>query len=151
MLKLVVDTCIVKMASFPAENNPAALIVQMGLNGLFEWWVTPAILDEYTDVMGGDDGFLAEVIDSIHCCYPLNELSVISHEPDNRFVEAALSVGADYLITVNCARGHFDKPFYGDTQVMSPGRFVNSQVAASLLRRAGGVADGSEGRGRAIE
>ena len=52
MLKLVVDTCIVKMASFPAENNPAALIVQMGLSGLYEWWVTPAILDEYADVMG---------------------------------------------------------------------------------------------------
>lgn len=42
MLKLVLDTCIVKLASFPAEDNPAALIVQMGLNGLFEWWVSPA-------------------------------------------------------------------------------------------------------------
>jgi hypothetical protein len=51
MLKLVLDTCIVKMASFPADDNPAALIVQMGLSGLFEWWATPAILDEYTDVI----------------------------------------------------------------------------------------------------
>jgi hypothetical protein len=122
------------MASFPSEDNPAALIVQMGLNGLFEWWVTPAILEEYTDVMRRDEGLLAEVLDCVHCCYPLTELSVIPHEPDNRFVECALSVAADYLITVNCARGHFDKPFYGDTCVMTPGQFVNSPETASMLR-----------------
>jgi len=135
MLRLVVDTCIVKMASFPAEDNPAALIVQMGLNGVFEWWVTPAILEEYTDVMSRDDELLSEVFACVHCCYPLTELSVISHEPDNRFIECALSVEADYLVTVNCARGHFDKPFYGDTKVMTPGRFVNSPAATSMLRQ----------------
>ena len=135
MLKLIVDTCILKMASFPAEDNPAALIVQMGLRGLFEWWVSPSILDEYTDVMSGDEDLLAEVIACVSCCYPLTELAVISHEPDNRFVECALSVSADYLITVNCARGHFDKPFYGCTSVRTPGRFINSPAAASLLHR----------------
>ena len=134
MLRLVVDTCIVKMASFPSEDNPAALIVQLGLNGLFEWWVTPAILEEYTDVMSRNEGLLAEVLECVHCCYPLTELSVISHEPDNRFVECALSVAADFLVTVNCARGHFDKPFYGDACVMTPGRFINSPDAIVMLR-----------------
>jgi predicted nucleic acid-binding protein len=135
MLRLVIDTCIVKMASFPSEDNPAALIVQMGLKGLFEWWVSPAILDEYTDVMSEDEELLAEILDCIHLCYPLTELSVISHEPDNRFVECALSVDADYLITVNCARGHFDQPHYDETRVLTPGRFIGSSVAVSLLRR----------------
>jgi predicted nucleic acid-binding protein len=135
MLKLVVDTCIVKMASFPAEDNPAALIVQMGLRRFFEWWVTPAILDEYTDVMAGDEELLVEILDRVQCCYPLTELSVISHEPDNRFVECALSVNADYIITVNCARGHFDRPAYGDSRVLTPGRFINSPAAVSLLRQ----------------
>lgn len=135
MLKLVVDTCIVKMASFPAEDNPAALIVQMGLRSLFEWWVSPAILDEYADVMRDDATLLAEILDCVECCYPLTELSVISHEPDNRFVECALSISADYLITVNTAGGHFDQASYGSTCVLSPGRFVDSSTAASLLRR----------------
>ena len=135
MLRLVIDTCIVKMASFPAEDNPAAFIVQMGLRGLFEWWVSPAILDEYTDVMSGDEELLAEILDCVHSCYPLTELSVISHEPDNRFVECALATTADYLITVNCARRHFDQPCYGETRVLTPGRFISSAVAVSLLRR----------------
>lgn len=135
MLKVVIDTCILKLASFPADDNPAALIVQMGVEGLFEWWVSPAILDEYTDVMCGDQELLAEIVQCVDCCYPLTELAVIAHEPDNRFVECAFSVAADYLVTVNCARGHFDRLVYGETRVMTPGRFVSLPEIIALQKR----------------
>jgi hypothetical protein len=42
-------------------------------------------------------------------CYPLTELSVIRHEPDNRFLECALAADADFIVTVNTAPGHFDR------------------------------------------
>lgn len=38
-------------------------------------------------------------------CYPLTELSVIRHEPDNRFLECALAANAEYIVTVNTAPG----------------------------------------------
>ena len=67
-------------------------------------------------------------------CYPLVQLDCIRHEPDNRFVESALAVEAEYLITVNTARGHFDQPTYGRTRVLTPGAFVNLPVVRRWLR-----------------
>jgi hypothetical protein len=42
---------------------------------------------------------------------------------------------ADYLITVNTARGHFDQPAYGGTRVIRPGAFVHvPEVKPQVLR-----------------
>ena len=92
-LKIVADTCILKLATFPAANNPSALIVQLGLKGLVEWWASPAILEEYGYVVATETKLLAEVFEVMDLCYPLTELDVIRHEPDNRFIECALGPG----------------------------------------------------------
>jgi predicted nucleic acid-binding protein len=65
--------------------------------------VSPAILDEYSDVLSDEPEFLAEILKSVQQCYPLTTLAVIRHEPDNRFIECALAVKADFLVTVNTA------------------------------------------------
>jgi hypothetical protein len=49
-LRVVLDTCILKLATFPAENNASALIYELARAGLLEAWVTLAILEEYADV-----------------------------------------------------------------------------------------------------
>jgi len=78
---------------------------------------------------------LAEVFEVTDLCYPLTELDVIRHEPDNRFIECALAARVNYLITVNAARGHFDRNCYGSTKVVTPGEFVNLSAVHDLLRR----------------
>jgi predicted nucleic acid-binding protein len=128
---VVLDTCIAKLATFPASENPAAVIVELGLRKVIEWWVSPAILEEYGYVLSDQPEFLADVFNAVEQCLPLTELSVIDHEPDNRFIECALAVSADYLVTVNTARGHFDKARYAGTRVVTPGRFL----AAPRVRR----------------
>jgi predicted nucleic acid-binding protein len=75
------------------------------------------------------------VHDRCQVCYPLVELDCVKHEPDNRFVECALAIDADYLVTVNTARGHFDKPAYGRTRVLTPGAFLNLPEVRRLLRQ----------------
>ena len=45
--------------------------------------------------------FVAEIVESFPVCYPLTELSVIRHEPDNRFLECALAASAEFIVTVN--------------------------------------------------
>ena len=72
-------------------------------------------------------------------CYPLTELEIIRHQPDNRFLETALAVSADFIITVNIARGHFDKPDYQGVQVMTPGTFLNLSVVRKLVQKRFGV------------
>ena len=134
-MKVVLDTCVLKLATFPAEDNPSALVVALGLRRILRWWTTPAILDEYSSVMADAPDLLAEVFAASEVCYPLTELSIVRHEPDNRFIECALAVQADYLITVNTVPGHFEKKQYGKTRVMPPGLFVSMDCVQPLLRR----------------
>jgi predicted nucleic acid-binding protein len=90
-LRVVLDTCILKLATFPAENNASALIYELARAGFVEAWVSPAILEDYADVPGDHPEFVAEIVESFPVCYPLTDLSVIRHEPDNRFLECALA------------------------------------------------------------
>jgi predicted nucleic acid-binding protein len=134
-LKLILDTCILKLATFTAADNPSALVVELGRRELVEWWVSPAIFDEYQDVLADEPEFLSELATAINFCFPLTPLAVIRHEPDNRFLECALAVKADYLVTVNTARGHFDRRHYDFVRVVTPGEFVTLSVTQPLLQR----------------
>jgi predicted nucleic acid-binding protein len=89
-LRVVLDTCILKLATFSADDNASALIYELARAGLIEAWASPAILEEYADVLGDHAEFVAEIVDSFSICYPLTELRVIRHEPDNRFLESRL-------------------------------------------------------------
>lgn len=134
-MKVVLDTCILKLATFPADDNPSALIAVLGLHGLFEWWASPAILDEYSYVLADEPEWLAEVFQRLAICYPLTRLNIIRHEPDNRFIECAFAVDAHFLITVNTATGHFDRQKYGNCRVATPRNFLNTPSVQPLLRR----------------
>jgi hypothetical protein len=78
--------------------------------------------------------FVAEIVESFPVCYPLTQLSVIRHEPDNRFLEGALAANAEFIVTVNTAPGHFDRT------VSSGERGTSRRV----LERPGGRAVGEE-------
>jgi predicted nucleic acid-binding protein len=68
-------------------------------------------------------------------CYPLTELEIIRHKPDNRFLECALAVQADFILTVNTAPGHFDRTAYQSVRVTTPGAFANLPPVQTLIRR----------------
>jgi hypothetical protein len=42
------------------------------------------------------------------------------HESNNRFLECALSVEAEFIVTVNTAPGHVDRKQYQSASVMGP-------------------------------
>ena len=134
-MRVVLDTCILKLATFPAETNASALIYELARLGLIEAWVTPAILEEYADVLGDHPEFVADIVESFPVCYPLTELSVIRHEPDNRFLECALAAHAEFIVTVNTAPGHFDRKRYQAVSVMRPTEFLNVPEVARLLKK----------------
>jgi len=126
---------VLKLATLPNHPNAAANIFLLCRRRLIEGWVSWAMLEEYSDVLARFPNVLAAVGETFECCHALDELDLIAHEPDNRFVECALACDADYLITVNTARGHFDQPCYGRTRVLTPGRFLNLDEVQSLLTR----------------
>ena len=134
-MRVVLDTCILKLATFPAENNASALIYELACAGLIEAWVSPAILEEYADVLGDHPEFVAEIVESFSVCYPLTELSVIRHEPDNRFLECAFAADVEFIVTVNTAPGHFDRKHYQTVSVARPGEFLNVPEVGRLVKK----------------
>ena len=133
-MRVVPDTCILKLATFPTENNASALVYELARAGFIEAWVSPAILEEYGVVLGDHPDFVAEIVESFPVCYPLTELSVIRHDPDNRFVECALAADADFIVTVNTAPGHFDRKQYQSVQVTRPGEFLKVAEVVRLVK-----------------
>ena len=101
-------------------------------------WVSPAMLDEYDDVLQDHPDLLAEITEIGRFCHPLTELNVIRHEPDNRFIECALAAEVDFLVTVNTARGHFDCNNYDGVRVVTPGQFLKLKEVRLLLNKIGG-------------
>ena len=135
-MRVVLDTCILKLATFPADNNASALISELARAGLIEAWVSPAILEEYADVLGDHPEFVAEIVDNFPLSYPLTELSVIRHEPDNRFLECALAANAEFIVAVNTAPGHFDRRQYQAVNVARPGRVFERSGCGALAEEA---------------
>jgi len=39
------------LATLPSKDNAAALVFELARSGLVEMWASPAILDEYADVL----------------------------------------------------------------------------------------------------
>jgi predicted nucleic acid-binding protein len=68
-------------------------------------------------------------------CYPPTELSVIRHEPDNRFLESALAANEEFIVTVNTAPGHFDRKQYQAVNVVRPGEFLNVPEIGRLVKK----------------
>ena len=134
-MRAVLDTCILKLATLRRPENFSALIVRLCWDGWLHCAMSPAMFEEYAEVLAEHRDVLTLVQDCFEVCYPVVELEVIRHAPDNRFVECAQASDADYLVTVNTARGHFDQPAYGRTRVVTPGSFVKlPEVKAQVLK-----------------
>ena len=91
------------------------------------------MIEEYTEVVGDQPQLLRKILGGVELCYPLTELDIIRHKPDNRFLECALAVAADFIVTVNTARGHFDRSDYQGVCVATPGEFVDLPVVRKLI------------------
>lgn len=134
-MKVVLDTCVLKLATLPNPVNPAALIVELCLAEKIRAWASSAMIEEYQEVLAAHPGLLQRIVSAVEPCYPLTELDVIRHSPDNRFLECALAVSADFIVTVNTARGHFDQRDYQGIKVLTPGAFVNLPAVQKLVQK----------------
>ena len=94
-MRVILDTCILKLATLSSAVNPAALIAELVLAGRLEAWASPAMIEEYAEVLRAHADFLQRLAQHLEVCYPLTELEVIRHKPDNRFLECALAVEAN--------------------------------------------------------
>ena len=104
-LRVVLDTCVLKLATLPNPGNKSAIIWELCRREKLRIFGSPDTLGEYHRVLANHPLFLEEIQAGIELCYPFFTATAIEHEPDNRFLEVALAVQADCLVTVNTARG----------------------------------------------
>lgn len=137
-LKVVVDTNVGVSAHLSGEGYPS-FVVDLCLSSRMQWFVSAAILEEYSEVLRRrrfriDSKLVASSLHLIRerakIAKPRQVLTVCSDADDNKFLECAMEVRADYLITGN--KRHFPARL-GPTRVVSPRELV--EIITPELRR----------------
>lgn len=134
-MRIVFDTNILVLNLI---GEPATTIIDAALTGFpveqLSFFYSPAMMQEYRHVLIGlakqnpavfyprdVKKLLADVKRDGRLARPTITLDACSHEPDNRFLECAVTVQADFLVTVNTT--HFPVTYQG-IRVIRPGPFA---------------------------
>ena len=129
-MKVVIDTNVVVSANLSDEGLPAA-ILDLAANKTILMFVSPAVLAEYEAVLrrprlnlsaAAVASSLAVVRNISRLVKPTRRLAEAADETDNRFLECAVSAGADYIITGNTR--HFPDRFES-IRIVTPREFVD--------------------------
>ena len=107
MIKVVIDTGIIVSAAF-RDRTPEEVILFIVGEEDFEWIVSPAILEEYTEVLAREKFALPpeilqkwrETFDQCATTIGVDlKIDFPRDQKDAKFLECALAAEADYLIT----------------------------------------------------
>ena len=129
-LRLVIDTNVLVSAAIKPDGLQRTVVL-LALTKPARWYVSDAILSEYTTVLARPElkirrSLRQQLVQLIknhtHIVAP-SRLPFITTDPaDNIFVECADAARADYLITGN--QRHFPK-FWKSTKIISSREFLN--------------------------
>lgn len=134
MRSAVLDTNVIVSALLKPVGPPAA-VVDLGLSGVFRWYVTDPIRAEYGIVLArkrlGIDArkalnFFADLYKAAILVTPARKLDECTDANDNKFLECALEARADFVITGNTR--HFPTQFQ-DIRTVNPRQFLTVLAA----------------------
>src|ERR1017187_7825429 len=129
-MKVVIDTNVVVSANLSDEGLPAA-VLDLAANKTILMFVSPAILAEYGAVLrrphlslspAAVARSMAAIRNISRLVKPTRRLAAAADETDNRFLECAISAGADYIITGNAR--HFPERFES-IRIVTPREFLD--------------------------
>jgi len=129
-MKVVIDTNVVVSANLSDEGLPAA-ILDLAASKTILMFVSPAVLAEYEAVLrrphlslspAAVASSLAVIRNISRLVKPTRRLAEAADETDNRFLECAVSAGADYIITGNTR--HFPERFES-IRIVTPREFLD--------------------------
>ena len=128
--KAVYDTNIIISAALSPSGIPSSLL-GLAFDGTVQLYVSPVILDEYTEVLHRPKfdlseqvttGLMRKITNTVILVHPTRTLSVSPDESDNRFLECAQEAEAGYVVTGN--KRHFPFPEFEGIQIVSPAEFA---------------------------
>jgi len=129
-LKVVIDTNIL-VSAILNPKGPSAKIVSTILEGIIKLCISPAIYEEYHQVLNYErfkfdskkvKRFLSALKNVAQWFTPTKKvIKIIKDDSDNRFLECAETAEANFVITGN--RNHFNFDRFGTSFILSPGEF----------------------------
>jgi putative PIN family toxin of toxin-antitoxin system len=131
--KLVLDTNVV-VSAFLAPHGNEGRVLRLALSPGHQVFVSHVIVDEYVRILGKPklyfapldlEAFFASLKQKASWVQPEHRLQVSPDEADNRFLECAEAVGAEFLITGN--KRHFPKTWKG-TKIVNAREFLEQVV-----------------------
>jgi putative PIN family toxin of toxin-antitoxin system len=119
LTRLVLDTNVLVSAMlFPNGNE--SMVLRLALSDAFELGVSAAILNEYREVLERPrfklsririDALFSQLKTHARLIHPTNAVTASPDEADNRFLECAETISAEFPITGN--KRHFPKVWKG--------------------------------------
>jgi putative PIN family toxin of toxin-antitoxin system len=109
MIRVVLDTNVV-VSALLSPLGFEDRVLKLALHGHVQLYISPPILAEYKRVLSSPKfdfskprvgGILLRIQRCAHTVRPMRTLTKCRHEEDNRFLECADVVGADFVITGN--------------------------------------------------
>ena len=130
-MRVILDTNVLLMAL--PSRSPYHLIIQKFNERDYDLILTPEIFLEYEEIL--NDKANAQVAANILSALieapnvvPVNiyyKWSLISADPDdNKFTDAYLSAGADYLVTVDAHFNEVKRLYFPRVNIVSPNEFL---------------------------
>ena len=133
MQKIVIDTNVI-ISALIGSGYPRQIIFDLVFGKRVQVCISPQIFSEYVEVVNRQKFLLypefiikAEIvlnkIDELSFRFePLLSLDIIKDEPDNRFLELAVTAQVDFLITGN--KNDFRLKQYSSFHVISPKEYI---------------------------
>jgi putative PIN family toxin of toxin-antitoxin system len=117
-----------------AINGNESLVLTLALSGTFEIGVSPTILAEYQEVLNRPrfkfsklklDAFFSRLLTQVTVVHPRNTVDASHDSSDNRFLECAEMIHADYLVTGSLR--HFPA-MWKSTKIVNAREFLEQTV-----------------------
>jgi putative PIN family toxin of toxin-antitoxin system len=133
VIRRVVLDANVLVSALLSTKGTEALALRLALSSIFEVGVTTAILDEYRDVLERPrfniprteiDALFSQLKTQAKRVHPTHTVKT-SPEADNRFLECAETIDAEFLITGN--KRHFPK-MWKNTKIVNAREFLELVV-----------------------
>jgi putative PIN family toxin of toxin-antitoxin system len=133
MRRVVLDTNVLVSALISPQGYEA-LVFRLTLSSAFEVGVTSAMLNEYHEVLDRPkfrfsgakvDALLSQLKTHAKLVHPLHTVEASPDEADNRFLECADAINAEFLITGN--KRHFPKA-WRNTSIVNAREFLELVV-----------------------
>lgn len=135
MQKIILDTNVI-VSALISKGAPWEIVYDILLEDKVRVYISDAILEEYTEVLTRDKfarfqnfkanaDFILAIIEELAIVKQPNiEVNILQDEDDNKFLELASTVDADFIITGNTK--HFDIGDYKNTKIVTPAEYLEN-------------------------